>query len=141
MRYQNISASLDGMYGSIAVDKKNPSRGKGEAKSKKELDFFSTPQVLIVTNIMESLRRSYNTLNNNKLRLMLWHSLRLNAEVVARAWQILGGGQNIFTFCHSFFMCLVRNLQKKWKKYPKSIQLWLCIRYCTGGLTLRHVRL
>ena len=39
------------------------------------------------------------------------------------------------------FMCLVRNLPKKWKKFPKSIKLWLCIRYCTGRLTLWNVRL
>ena len=51
------------------------------------------------------------------------------------------GGQKIFTGCHSFFMCLVRNLQKKWKKCPKSFKLWLCIRYCTDKLTLGHVRL
>ena len=51
------------------------------------------------------------------------------------------GGQNNFTSCHSFFMGLVRNLQKKWKKCPKSIQFWLCIRYCTDRLTLRHVQL
>ena len=37
-----------------------------------------------------------------------------------------------------FLMCLVRNLQKKLKKCPKSIQLGLCIRYCTDRLTLRR---
>ena len=51
------------------------------------------------------------------------------------------GGQNNFSGCHSFFMCLVRNIQKTWKKCPKSVQLWLCIRYCTTRQTLWHVRL
>ena len=42
LRHQNISAPLDGMYGSNAVDKTllEVSSKIGEAKSKKELDFF-----------------------------------------------------------------------------------------------------
>ena len=51
------------------------------------------------------------------------------------------GGKNNLTGCNFFFTCLVRNLQKRWKKCPKSIQLWLCIRYCTDGLTLGHVQI
>ena len=51
------------------------------------------------------------------------------------------GGQTNFTGFHSFFMCLVRNLQKKWKKCSKSIKLWLCIRYCTDRLRLGYVQL
>ena len=46
-------------------------------------------------------------------------------------------GQNTFYILSFFFLlCLVRNLQKKCKKFPKSIQLLLCIRYCTDRLTL-----
>ena len=42
------------------------------------------------------------------------------------------GCQNNFTGCHYFcLMYLLRNLQKIWKKCPKSIQLCVCIRYCT----------
>jgi len=42
LRHQNISAPLDGMYGSKAVDKTllEVSSKIGEAKSKKELEFF-----------------------------------------------------------------------------------------------------
>ena len=51
-------------------------------------------------------------------------------------------GQNYFTGCHSFFHVPCKKLKtKKWKKCPKSIKLWLCIRYCTGRLTLGNVRL
>ena len=42
LRHQNMSAPLDGMYGSKAVNKTllGVSSKKGEAKSKKELEFF-----------------------------------------------------------------------------------------------------
>ena len=42
LRHQNISAPLDGMYSSKAVDKTllEVSSKIGEAKSKKELEFF-----------------------------------------------------------------------------------------------------
>ena len=74
----------------------------------------------------------------------LRHSLRLNAEVMARAWQIWGSLVVGVKKCYRllfFFICLVRNLQQKWKIFPKSIQLWLCIMYCTDRLTLGYVRL
>ena len=43
MRQQNISAPLDGMYGTKAVNKTllGVSSKIGEAKSKKELEFFN----------------------------------------------------------------------------------------------------
>ena len=76
---------------------------------------------------------------------IIWHSLRLNAEVVARAWKFLGSlvvwVKIILQVVILFLMCLVRNLQKKWKKCPKSIQLWLCNKYCTEILLLGHVQL
>ena len=75
----------------------------------------------------------------------LGHSLRLNAEFVARAWEILGsfvvGGQNDFKVCHSFFWCALYVYNKrKIEKCPKSIQLWLCFKYCTEKKTLGHVQ-
>ena len=71
----------------------------------------------------------------------IWHSLRLNAEVMARAWHILDslvvGVKIILQVVIRFFYVPC----KKLKKCPKSIKLWLCIRYCTDRLTLGHVRL
>ena len=69
----------------------------------------------------------------------------VNTEVVARAWQILGslvlGVQIILQIVILFLSCaLWETYKKKWKKCPKSIQLWLCIRYCTDRLTRGHVR-
>ena len=64
---------------------------------------------------------------------------------MARALQILGslvvGVKIILQVVILFFMCLLRNLQKKFRKCPESIQLWLCIKYCTDRLTLGHVQL
>ena len=51
------------------------------------------------------------------------------------------GGQTNFICCHYIFFYLpCKKLTKKMEKNPKSIQLWLCIRYCTDRLTLGHVR-
>ena len=81
----------------------------------------------------------------NKYYQSIRQSLRLNAEVVARARQILGslvvGVKIILQVFILFFMCPLVNLQKKWKKCPKSIQVWFCIRYCTDRLMLGHVPL
>ena len=71
--------------------------------------------------------------------------MRLNAEVVARAWQILSsvvvGVKNILYVVILFLMCLVRNLQKKMEKISKINPVVALLRYCTDRLTLRHVRL
>ena len=77
-------------------------------------------------------------------RQAIWHSLRLNEEVMARAWHILGslvvGVKIILQVFILFFYVPCKKLTKKWKKFPKSIKLRLCIRYCTDRLTLGHVR-
>ena len=106
--------------------------------------------IIYLGNFMESLTNK-PCVAGAVLQATLWlfnslrHSLRLNAEVVARAWQILDylvvGVKIILQVSYFFFMCLVRNLQKKMKKCPKSIQLWLCIRYCTDRLKLGHAQL
>ena len=41
----------------------------------------------------------------------------------------------------SFYVPCKKLTEKMRKKRPKSIQLCLCIKYCTDGLTLRHVGL
>ena len=51
------------------------------------------------------------------------------------------GGQNKFTGCHSLFYGSCKKLTDRWKKCPKSIKFWLCIRYCTDRLALGHVQL
>ena len=76
----------------------------------------------------------------------LGHSLRLNAEFVARAWHILGsfvvGVKIIFKFVIIFFNvpCMKFTTTTKMEKWPKSIQLWLCVKYCTDKQTLRHIQ-
>ena len=51
-------------------------------------------------------------------------------------------GQNNFTGCNYFFDVPCKKLTKKMKKKcPKLIQSWLCIKYCTDRLTLRHAQL
>ena len=75
----------------------------------------------------------------------IWHSLRLNTEVMARAWHILGSlvvGIKIVLQIVFLSLCVLLETYKKWrKKCPKSIKLWLCIRYWTDRLTLSYVRL
>ena len=80
------------------------------------------------------------------LKNNIGHSLRLNAEVVARTWHILGslvvGVKISLLVVILFFMCLLRNLKKNnGKKRTKSIQLLLCIGYCTDRLKLGNPRL
>ena len=73
------------------------------------------------------------------------HSLRLNVEVVARAWQNFGSlvvGVNIIlqVVILSFYVPC-KKLTKKMEKCPKSVQFLHCITYCTERLTLGHVQL
>ena len=84
--------------------------------------------------------------NNTSARIVISHSLNMTQFEIERRscgqsmkmFRLIScGGHNNFTGGNSFFvMFLVRNLQKEWKKCPKSIHLWPCIRYCTDRLTL-----
>ena len=57
LRHTNMFAPLDCIDGSKAVDKGllEVSAKNGKQKVKKELEFFSTPRVLIMTKNLESL--------------------------------------------------------------------------------------
>ena len=69
--------------------------------------------------------------------LDIGHSLRLNAEVV----KLIGGGYVINGAYPVKFVFALYETYTKWKKKcPKSIQLWLLVKYCTDLLTLGHVQ-
>ena len=76
-----------------------------------------------LTNIYGETARSIKT-SLYRNRIVIWHSLRLNAEVLARTWQILGSLVVEFIIILqvviNFFMCLVRNLPKNGKNFQNQ---------------------
>ena len=68
LRHQNISAPLDGMYGSKAVNKTllGVSSKIDEATSKKGARIVSTPRVLIVTQNLEGLKSAFKKKSKTK---------------------------------------------------------------------------